>query len=414
MSKTRKTESLAIVGGGPVGLALALALSAAKNTKNSRLNNIDIHVVERGALASDGVLDTKVNENANLEASERSFDNRVYAMSPSSVALLEAIGAWQHLPEKHVTPIQVIHVMGDSAHPKSAIHFDQGQSLAFIVEHRQLMAALLCAVRLSGISVIESDALAALTIDKAGQQITLASGRVINANLILGADGRTSPLRAMAGIDVVEKDYFSEAVIANFTCEKPHANTAWQWFSQDGVLAYLPLPENQISIVFSTSRANASKMCALKPSELATAIATAGAHKLGALTLASRVDSIALKRLRATTWVLPGLALIGDAAHAIHPLAGQGINLGFGDVAALVETLANKSPLAQLGDIALLRRYARKRAESAALLGEATDYLQALYQRDDAMSKFIRRQGFSFFNRSPLLKVIATAYAVEA
>ena len=389
---TRKREKLIIVGGGPVGLACGLSMH------HARLANVDISVIERT------IFKLPTDENNAL------FDHRVYALSPASMAFLEKIGVWQYLPIQRVTPIAAMRVYGDGAD----INFRQGQVLAHIVEHRILMAALWQAIRAAEIKVVEGDALTAIAKTPFGVNVSLASNLIIKAALVIGADGRASPLRVIAGIDVIEKDYQSDAVVANFKTEKPHGNVAQQWFSKDGVLAYLPLPNQQVSIVWSTSRTHADYLRGLDDVAFAEAVAQAGQYSLGSLTLASARESISLKRIRVLQCAQAGLVLVGDAAHAIHPLAGQGVNLGFGDVASLTDTLINKSPLSRIGDEAVLRRYARQRAESAALMGETTDYLQSLFLRDDRVAKWLTSAGFRWFEHMPLVKNIAADYAIQA
>jgi 2-polyprenylphenol 6-hydroxylase len=394
-----KREKLVIVGGGPVGLACALAMHHAK------LVNVDISVIER-----------TIYQQANDQNSAL-FDHRVYALSPASIAFLQTIGAWQHMPSERVSPIDAMRVYGDEGDKPTEINFRQGQALAHIIEHRCLMACLWRAIRAADIHVDEGHAVTAVASTHAGgnaYNITLASSVTIAANLVVGADGRASPLRSLVGIDVVEKDYQSDALVANFKTEKSHGNIAQQWFSKDGVLAYLPLPDKRISIVWSTSRANANNLRLLDDAAFAKAVTIAGQYSLGALMLDSARESIALKRIRAVETSRAGLVLLGDAAHAIHPLAGQGVNLGFGDVAALTETLVNKSALSRIGDAALLRRYVRQRTESAALMGETTDYLQSLFLRDDPVAKWLRGSGFKWFERLPLVKNVAADYAMQA
>jgi 2-polyprenylphenol 6-hydroxylase len=395
-----KNEKIIIVGGGPVGLACALAMH------HARLANVDIGVIERGIFKP--VFKSTADDN------NAPFDHRVYALSPASITFLQQIGAWQHLPIERVMPIDAMRVFGNG----EEINFRQGQALAHIVEHHILMAALWASIHAVNINVVEGDGLKAIEKTINGFDITLASNATIASNLVIGADGRASPLRALAGIDVVEKDYQSDAIVANFKAEKPHGNVAQQWFSKDGVLAYLPLPDNKkshhVSIVWSTSRTQANHLRGLDNAAFAQAVATAGHDSLGALTLASARDTISLKRIRAVETSRAGLALVGDAAHAIHPLAGQGVNLGFGDIAALTETLSHKSPLSRIGDAALLRRYARSRSESAALMGETTDYLQSLFLRDDRVAKWLTSTGFRLFERLPIVKNRATDYAIQA
>ncbi len=397
-----KPARILVVGGGPVGLSFAIAIS--------RLQNAVVTVIERNALAF-------------AMLAEPSFDHRVVALSPQSIDFLTGIGVWNKISQSRLTPVDKMRVFGDgdvSTNALPEITFDPGMPLAHIIEHRTLMAAMVAAAEEANVRMIERETVVALENAPTGnfagpcQRIKLGSGLVIEADLVVGADGRTSQVRKLSGIDVVEKDYASDGVVANFVAEKPHGNVAMQWFSKGGVLVYLPLPQNQISIVWSISHSNAVNMSVLGDAAFATAVAAAGDHALGALVLASPRECISLKRIRAQEWVKPGLALIGDAAHAIHPLAGQGINLGFGDAQQLCDELASMGTFSRVGDEAVLRRYARKRAESTALMAETTDYLQGLFQRNDRVSKWLRSTGFAWFDRMPAIKRTATEYATHA
>ncbi len=397
-----RREHIVVVGGGPVGLSFALAAS--------KLPSTDVTLIERNAIAP----------NVAAPMSDGNFDNRVYALSPQTATFLERLGVWERIPSSHKTPVNTMRVFGDAdllSGPLSEIHFEHGKALAHIVEHRTLMSALVSATVGTGLRVMAGVSVAGISFPTAGNpspQIVLAGGAEINAGLVVGADGRASQVRKLAGIDVVEKDYASNAVVANLIAERPHGNTAMQWFSANGVLAFLPLPGNQISIVWSTSRVQAADLLALDDAAFADAVAAAAGFCLGKLKLASAREAVALKRVAAQTWVRSGLALIGDAAHAIHPLAGQGVNLGIGDAQQLVAELASMGAFSSVGDIAALRRYARKRAESAALMAETTDYLQSLFLRNDNMAKWLRRTGFVWFDRLPMIKRTATEYAIHA
>src|SRR5262249_26969268 len=157
--------------------------------------------------------------------------------------------------------------------------------------------------------------------------------------------------------------YDESAVVAHFDCERAHEGIARQWFRRDGVLAWLPLPGNRISIVWSAPQAIAEELCALGAAELAARVRDAGGAKLGEPSLISTVARFPLRLIRVADPVKPGVALVGDAAHAVHPLAGQGVNLGFQDAKSLAHILAERSPLERPGDVRLLRRYARERRE---------------------------------------------------
>jgi ubiquinone biosynthesis UbiH/UbiF/VisC/COQ6 family hydroxylase len=400
---------IVVVGGGPVGLAFAI--SAARSIRNT-----EIVVLER-ALS---------REPANRPIDSSVYDNRVYALSPQSIALLENIGVWSRLPSGRITPIDEMRVSSDVDNTDTtkiapiadvvlpSIRFSRGVALAHIVEHEQLVTALSDAAAETGVLLRFGTTIGSMTVSGSKRVLVLTDGTRLEADLVVAADGRQSAVRKFAEIGVDVKDYDSVGIVANFTCEIPHGNIARQWFTPNGVLAYLPMPEQQVSIVWSVTQAFAAALPRRDSTAFVDAIATAGHHSLGNLWLGSAIEEIPLKRVMADRVVATGLALIGDAAHAIHPLAGQGVNLGFGDVQSLVDALVSRGVFSALGDLALLRGYARSRSEATVAMGEATDYLHALFLRNDNVSKWVRRSGFSWFDRSTLAKRLATEYAVRS
>ncbi len=389
---------IAVVGGGPVGAAFAIAASRA-------LPNAEIDLLERAARPANAFHENK-------------FDQRVYALSPQSMTLLDELGVWSRIVPQRITPVDDMHVVSDAettGEQLPSMHFSYGAPLAYIVEHSALLAALYDTLAETRVKVRFGARVVSMSQHEQRRSLTLADGSVVDADLVLGADGRQSQIRQMLGIDVVAKDYASVALIGNFACEKPHGNIARQWFTTGGVLAYLPLPLQQISIVWSVANAFADTLPTKKDgADFAHCVASVGHDCLGALTHASPVEAIPLQRISAMRCVAAAAALIGDAAHAIHPLAGQGVNLGFGDVRCLMEVLRERGALSGIGDVALLRRYARARAEASVAMGELTDCLHTLFQRNDNVAKWVRRTGFNWFDRLPLLKRIATEYAVRS
>jgi ubiquinone biosynthesis UbiH/UbiF/VisC/COQ6 family hydroxylase len=247
----------------------------------------------------------------------------------------------------------------------------------------------------------------ALTFDVQAATLTLADGDVLRTRLVVGADGLGSWIRQASGLTTAPRAYAQTAVVANFDCEYEHHGRASQWFlANGGVLAWLPLPERRISIVWSAPTALAGELAALPAGELALRVADAGAHALGALTLREGEGPVtfALSFLRLPSVVAHRLALVGDAAHGIHPLAGQGVNLGFGDVTALAGVLAERGPIADAGAPILLERYARRRAEPVLAMQTVTDALARLFSLDRRWLSGLRNQGMSTIDRFPLIK----------
>lgn len=382
---------IVVVGAGPVGLAFAVGAA--------RLRGARVTVLERKTLAS-----TRLSE---------VFDHRVYALSPGTKKFLESIGVWQHLPVARVEPVRSIEVWGDEVAAGSHLAFEEATPLAYIVEHAALMNGLLAATESAGtLKVVERAEIASITLN-ATRHVQLADGTKLNADLIVGADGGQSQSRALTSIDVDVHDYEADAVVANFAVSRPHGGVARQWFAPNGVLAYLPLPQQQISIVWSLLRQRADALGTLEADAMTAAVAQAGRDELGTLKLRSPVARFPLKRILAREWVREGFALMGDAAHAIHPMAGQGANLGFADAAALLDVLQNRSALSRVGDLAPLRRYARARREDTIAMASATHGLHALYRADMALMKMLRNQGLGWLNRVPMAKSLLTGHAMR-
>lgn len=382
---------IVVVGGGPVGLAFALAASG--------LRGVDITVLERGPAIAQPAADI--------------FDHRVYALSPASLTLLDELGV--AFDADRTAAIRAMQVFGDDG--DSNLNFNAGSPLATIVEHSAVMFALQQRLKTEGLVQIrhgvppvalESGNSAAVN----RRTLSLSDGTSLHADLLIAADGSRSQVREWAGIDTRAKDYESDGVVANFSTAEVHGDIARQWFTNKSVLAYLPLPGKQISIVWSLDR-EASQALPADSGEFSKAVAAAGRHSLGALALVSPIARFPLSRLMADHWVQPGLALIGDAAHAVHPLAGQGVNLGFADVRNLVGVLLERSKFSAIGDMAVLRRYERAGREAAQAVGEVTDGLRSLYLRDWSTARWIRNDGLNLMDRMPAAKAMLVDYATR-
>ena len=340
------------------------------------------------------------------ELDRSAWDARVYAVSPGSAAFLESLGAWTAMPQDRVTAIESMRVEGDEGAVMTFSAYELGErALAWIVEERELRAALVREVHAAGVRVLAPGGFVRLAFSPDAATLALDDGREIEAKLVVGADGIRSWIRQAAGIIAEPRPYGQTAVVANFACERPHRNCARQWFRADGgVLAWLPLPERRISIVWSAPSALADSLMALDAAALADRVDGAGGHALGALQLITPPAAFPLSFLRLPAAVAHRLALVGDAAHGVHPLAGQGVNLGFGDAHALATIIAERGPVADPGAPILLERYARRRAEPVFAVQTVTDGLARLFGVHAPWAARLRNLGLSAVDRLPIAK----------
>lgn len=377
-----------IVGGGLAGLSLAVAL------KRSRLS---IGLVEgRAPVRPEG------------------WDARIYAVSPANARFLEEIGAWAHLDQGRIQPVRTMEVYGDAGGRLDFSAYDAGVSeLAWILESSLMQRELWETARRQGnVTLLCPGVPRSLTFAEDAATLTLADGKELRSRLVVAADGADSWTRTAAGIEVTFKPYEQHGLVANFTTEKPHREVACQWFRHDGVLAYLPLPGNLISIVWSTPAEHAAELLALAPDAFCDRVADAGGRRLGALSLVTPPAGFPLRLMRAPRMVAPRLALIGDAAHAIHPLSGHGINLGFQDARVLAETLVDRPEHVDCGDLAWLRRFERARKEEVIALQSVTDSLQRLFALPGQPFSLLRNAGLNFTHRLPVVKDLLVRYAM--
>jgi ubiquinone biosynthesis UbiH/UbiF/VisC/COQ6 family hydroxylase len=377
-----------IVGGGLAGLAFAVAL------KRSRLS---IALVENRA-----------------PALPEGWDARIYAISPANARFLEAIGAWAHLDTSRIQRVAAMEIRGDAGGRLDFSAYDAGVTeLAWIIEAAHMQRELWeTAKRQGNVTLFCPGVPRTLTFAEEAATLTLADGRALTGRLVIAADGADSWMRTAAGIDVTFKPYGQHGVVANFAIEKPHRETACQWFRQDGVLAWLPLPGPLMSIVWSTPAEHAAELLALSPQGFCDRVADAGGHRFGALSPVTPPAGFPLRLMRAPRFVAPRLALIGDAAHAIHPLSGHGINLGFQDARVLAETLTMRPAHVDCGDYAWLRRYERARKEEVVALQSVTDGLHRLFAPTDRPLSLLRNAGLDITQRLPIVKDLLVRYAM--
>ncbi|MBK8637420.1 MAG: UbiH/UbiF/VisC/COQ6 family ubiquinone biosynthesis hydroxylase [Chromatiaceae bacterium] len=376
---------LLLVGGGMVGAALAAACSGL---------GLTIVVAE----GREPCRAWPVGE----------IDLRVSALGRASQRLLERLGAWDRMRELGMSPYREMRVW--DAVGGASIHFDSADfgepDLGHIVENRVTQLALwerleaapdirlLCPAR--GLRLT-------LTGDRA--LLDLTDGRCVAARLLVGADGRDSWARARAGITTSGWDYDQQAIVANVRVTEPHRQTAWQRFLPTGPLAFLPLADGRCSIVWSATEDRARQLMALDDSAFRSELETAFERRLGAVTAIGRRAAFPLRLQHADQYVRPHLALIGDAAHALHPLAGQGVNLGFLDAAQLADNLAEALAKGRdIGGLWTLRRYERaRRGENMRMLG-VMEAFQRLFGNRNPLLVAARGAGLAVADRSPFLK----------
>lgn len=360
-----------VLGGGMTGLALVRLLYAQCTARRAGLR---VAVVEAGVPP------------APSPAPEVGL--RVVALSPASRAVLAACDAWERLPAGRTGPYRRMVVWQHAGAPGDAasITFDAAEQgvpeLGWIAENDLLRAALWDACAgLPGVELLANSAPVAARIGADSAVVTLADGRDLHAALVVGADGHESWLRGTLGVASPARDYDQVALVAHVAGERPHADTAWQRFLPGGPLALLPLADGRSSIVWSLPTAQGRELAAAAEGAFEAALGPAAAGVRGRLRLASARACFPLAAAHAAQYTGLRFALIGDAAHRVHPLAGQGVNLGFQDAAALAEALALHlaDPAADAGDPRALRRYERwRRGDNLATLA-AMDGLHRLF-----------------------------------
>jgi len=381
-----------VVGCGLVGASFALALAPA---------GLSVAVIEPGELAP--------------AADPDDLDVRIYAVSPGSAAFLDSCGAWAGVALERRERVETMRIFGDVASGRLEFSaYDSGlPELAWIVENRELQQALWARLQEAHhVSVFRPARCADAQWEPERVCLQLADGTELRARLLVGADGAESWVRQRAGMACEPHDYGHVGVVANFATEHPHEGVAFQWFLSDGVLALLPLPGRRVSMVWSAPAAHAELLLQSGPAELAEKVEAASGGVLGSLRLIGPAAGFPLRLLRVPRLIAPRVALIGDAAHNVHPLAGQGVNLGFRDARELAAVLAARGPQADCGDYRLLRRYERARREDIAALQFTTDALQKLFAVPSVWTARLRNFGLRAVDAQPLLKRLLVEHAV--
>lgn len=394
MTEPRRYD-VVVVGAGIAGSALALALSG---------HGLRIAVVEAQPLASSTLPEA---------CGVQHFDARVSALTPRSRRFLEQLNAWQAIADYRYCAYD--HMSVWDADGTGQIEFDGAEvdapALGYIVENRAIVSALLQRLRVcSDIELLAEVSLA--TCERAEQgslRIALDDGRVVGADLLVAADGALSRVRGLMAFKTREWDYGHRAIVAAVETRAAHQNTAWQRFLPTGPLALLPLPgsdgRHYCSIVWSAVEDRAQDLLQLDDSAFCQALTQASEGCLGDIVAASPRTAFPLRQRHAIDYVQPGVALVGDAAHTIHPLAGQGINLGLQDVSVLAEEITRAHARGvNAGQIQMLRRYQRRRKGENLLMMGAMDGFKRLFEEPSLPVRWLRNTGLRRVNALPPLK----------
>jgi 2-octaprenyl-6-methoxyphenol hydroxylase len=394
----KKRHDIIIVGGSFAGLTLALALAQALNGK-----------------ALIGV----INPSTNDPAEQHPADVRASALSASSKRLLTALGIWTHL-ELHAQPVTTIELtdsrLSDVVRPTILTYdntLDSREAATIIVPNDQLKHALQTATHLANPAIKHiAGTVTKITTSPSSATLTLADGRHLETTLVIGADGKKSQVREAAGIKTVSWDYPQTGIVTSITHEKPHNGRAYQHFLPGGPFAILPLPGNRACITWSEDKTEAARILALSDPGFLLEIEKRCGHRLGQINLSGSRQSWPLDMHLARAWIANRIALVGDAAHGVHPIAGQGLNLGFRDVAALTDVISDAASLGlDFGLTTVLERYERWRRLDSTLSTTAFDGLNALFSSENTALRTARGAGLSVLDRLPAMKRFLVAEA---
>ena len=383
---------LLIVGAGMVGSALALALQG---------SGLQVLLLD-GSPMSVKPFDPQA-----------AFEPRVSALSTASQRILDRLGVWDGITARRASPYADMHVWDGSG--TGQIHFSaaslHAEVLGHIVENRVVQDALLDRLHDCDLGLLANARLEQMRRSGDDWLLTLADGRTLRAPLVIAADGANSAVRRLTGVATREWDYLHHAIVTSVRSARPHRMTAWQRFTDNGPLAFLPLDRDGqhdwCSIVWSTTPGEAQRLMALDDSEFCSELERAFEGQLGTVLSVDPRLCVPLRQRHAKRYVAEGLALIGDAAHTIHPLAGQGVNLGFLDAAVLVEVLLQAAGRGErLADVKVLSRYERRRMPHNLALMAAMEGFERLFQADPLPVRWLRNTGLKLVDRLPEAKAL--------
>lgn len=392
------TADVAIVGAGMVGSTLALALAG---------SGLKVMIIDGGNLVPQPF------------DPGSPFEPRVSALSAASQRIFERLGVWSAMCARRVSPYTDMDVWDGSG--TGAVHFSaanvHAQVLGHIVENNVVQDALLEALQQRDVHLLGGARVEQMRHSGDDRLLSLADGSQVRTPLVIAADGANSAIRRLAGSATREWDYLHHAIVTSVRTELGHRATAWQRFGDDGPLAFLPLQgntgEHWSSIVWSTTPEEARRLMALDTQAFCAALSGRFEHRLGQVLHADSRLCIPLRQRHARRYVEPGLALIGDAAHTIHPLAGQGVNLGLLDAAVLAEELLRARQRGErLADERVLSRYERRRMPHNLALMAAMEGFERLFQANPLPVRWLRNTGLSLVQGLPDAKAAFVRHAL--
>ncbi len=384
-----KPFDMIVVGGGMIGSCVAIALAN---------KGLKVAIIETSEPLANVAPKDKLIEQA-------PYDLRVSAISPSSREFLERLMIWQQLDPKRVCEYQQMRVWHQGG--QASVEFDAvelgRENLGAIVENVQLQRVMRSACEAhSKVEWFRPDRVEALLEnDAGGVSVRLESGLTLQAGLLIAADGRNSPTRELAGFEVLSGEYKQTAIVANVTTELPHQEVAWQRFLSTGPLAFLPLANGQSSIVWSCDNEFGEEIISASDEDFCSALAQAFEHKLGEITNTSQRASFKLGWHRCERWLENRILLLGDAAHSVHPLAGQGLNLGFSDVEVLIQLCVREAETIKTKN---LRRFERQRKSETWLATQSFSGLKWFYGVDQQPWVGLRDAGMQMVAKNPMWK----------
>lgn len=390
MSEITQKWDVTVVGGGMVGAALASGLAA---------QGFKVAVLEQ-------------QEPAEFDANSNP-DVRISAIGAASVALLKQLEVWPLIQRMRCTPYRKLETWEWHT---AQVSFDAQSlglpELGYMVENSVLQRALWQRLQQQGVELISPARLQAMQPGNGGWQLTLENGDRLLTKLVVGADGANSQVRQLAGMGIRGWNYAQSCMLISVRCEQDAGDCTWQQFTPEGPRAFLPLFDRWASLVWYDSPARIRQLQAMNMAQLGQQIATHFPARLGKVTPVS-AGSFPLVRRHATRYVLPGLALVGDAAHTINPLAGQGVNLGYRDVDALIDTLvASRDRAEDWASEGVLKRYQRKRQKDNLLMQSGMDLFYFAFSTPVAPLRIVRNLGLMVAERSGVLKRQALKYAL--